>query len=121
MSDENADCIHIEQLEVLGRVGVTENERAESQRLVINVTAWARESFAKLHDDISETANYSTMADEVRTIVEGAAYKLIETVANNVAQRLLERFLIARVRVEVRKFVLPGSAFVSVVATRTSP
>ncbi|MFL6538300.1 MAG: dihydroneopterin aldolase [Chthoniobacterales bacterium] len=118
MSDER-DCIHIEQLEVLARVGVTENERTESQRLVFNVTAWPRESFATLHDDISETANYSSIAHEVRTIAANAEYKLIETLANNVAHRLLERFMIAKVRVEVRKFVLPGSAFVSVTAIRS--
>jgi dihydroneopterin aldolase len=119
MSDDG-DCIHIEQLEMLGRVGVTENERAESQRLVINVTAWPRESFAGLSDDISGTANYATIADQVRGVVENAAYKLIETLANHIAQRLLERFSIAKVRVEVRKFVVPGSAFVSVTAIRHS-
>src|SRR4051794_339436 len=106
MSDEG-DCIHIEQLEVLGRVGVTENERLQSQRLVISVTAWPRESFATFHDDISDTANYSAMAHEVRTIVENAEHKLIETIANSVAQQLLEQFVLATVRVEVRKFVLP--------------
>jgi dihydroneopterin aldolase len=119
MSDE-ADCIHIEQLEVLGRVGVAENERAEAQRLVINVTAWPRQSFAALRDEISATANYSIMAGEITTIVENAVCKLIETLANNIAQQLLERFSIAKIRVEVRKFVVPGSAFVSVTAVRHS-
>ena len=119
MSDEG-DCIHIEQLEVLARVGVTENERATSQRLVVNITAWPRESFATLRDDISDTANYSSIAHEVRTTVGSAVHKLIETLANAVAQELLSRFAIAKVRVEVRKFVLPGSAFVSVTAIRSS-
>ena len=119
MSDEG-DCIHIEQLEVLARVGVTENERVQSQRLAISVTAWPRESFATLHDDISETANYSAMAHKVRTIVEGEEHKLIETIANGVAQHLLEQFALAKVSVEVRKFVLVGSAFVSVIATRSA-
>jgi dihydroneopterin aldolase len=119
MSDDG-DCIHIEQLEVLGRVGVTENERAHPQRLVFNVTTWLRKPFAQLGDDISDTANYSAIAHEVRAVTEAAAHHLIETLAEQIAQRLLELFPISKARVEVRKFVLPGSAFVSVTASRRS-
>ena len=120
MSEETGDCIHIEQLEVLGRVGVTENERAHPQRLVLNVTTWLRQPFSELADDISVTANYSAIAHEVRTVADGASHRLIETLANSIAQRLLEVFPISKARVEVRKFVLPGSAFVSVAANRTA-
>lgn len=119
MSDER-DCIHIEQLEVLGRVGVTENERAHSQRLVLNITTWLRRPFSELGDDISETANYSAIAQEARTVTESAPHQLIETLADSIAQHLMEVFRFLEVRVEVRKFVLPDAAFVSVVAHRKS-
>jgi dihydroneopterin aldolase len=117
MSDQ-ADCIHIEQLEVFGRIGVTEKERTDRQRLVVNVTVWPRRSFSELNDDISETTNYSTIAHETRTVTESAPHRLIETLADRIARRLLETFQVFQVRVEVRKFVLPGSAFVSVTAIR---
>ena len=32
--------IHIEQLELLGRVGVSSAERSKRQRLVLNITLW---------------------------------------------------------------------------------
>lgn len=117
MSDDR-DCIHIEQLEVLGRVGVTENERAHPQRLVLNITAWLRRPFSELADDISDTANYSAIAYEARTVTESAEHHLIETLASSIAQRLLDVFPISKSRVEVRKFVLPGSAFVSVTCVK---
>ena len=38
------DRIHIEQLAVYGRVGVPDSERAEPQRLSLNVTLWPKRS-----------------------------------------------------------------------------
>lgn len=117
---EQRDSIHIEQLEVLGRVGVTENERSHPQRLVFNVTVWLRQPFSQLADDIAETANYSVIAHQVRVVTEDGSHRLIETLADAVARRLIESFPVAKVRVELRKFVLPGSAFVAVTAQRES-
>jgi dihydroneopterin aldolase len=115
---EEGDCIHIEQLEVLARVGVTENERRSTQRLVINITVWPRKPFTALGDDIAETVNYSAIAFETRKLAETATCKLIETLADQMADKLSAVFPISKVRVEVRKFVLPGSEYVSVTTTR---
>lgn len=112
--------VHIRELEVLAHIGVTENERAKSQRLVVNVTVSLREPLQDLNDDITRTANYSAMALEVGELAAQRSYRLIETFADTVASRLLERFPVSRASVEVRKFVLPGSTFVSVTANRSS-
>lgn len=114
---ESAD-IHIHELEVLARVGVTENERAKSQRLVLNVTVSLRERLRDLNDDITRTANYSAIASDVQELARDRSYHLIETFADTVAARLTEKFPIARVAVEVRKFVLPRAEYVSVTVTR---
>lgn len=119
MSDER-DYIHIEQLEVLGRVGVTEDERAHPQRLVLNITTWLRRPFSELADDISDTADYCAIARETRTLTESQPHQLIETLAAAIAQHLIQVFPVLEVRVEVRKFVLPDAVFVSVVTHRKS-
>ena len=119
MSD--GDCIHIEQLAVIARVGVTEHERKAPQRLVLNVTVEPRAPFESLHDDISETVNYSAVAAAIREVIEGAEFNLIETVANTVAEQLISAFPITRATIEVRKFVLPGTEYVSVTTSRTAP
>jgi dihydroneopterin aldolase len=110
------DRIHIEQLEVHGRVGVPDFERAELQRLIFNVTLWPE--IAELHDDIANTINYSAVAECVKDFVSRHDYKLIETLAEKIAAHLLAQFNLRQVEVEVRKFVLPDTDYVSVTAVR---
>jgi dihydroneopterin aldolase len=110
------DRIHIEQLAVYGRVGVPDSERAEPQRLSLNVTLWPK--IAELHDDIENTVNYSAVAECAKEFVNQHDYKLIETLAEETAGHLLTRFPLRKVAVEVRKFVLPDADHVSVTAIR---
>ncbi len=113
-----ADQIHIEELEVFSRVGVTDNERAAPQRLIFTITIWLSVSFDDLDDDISRTVNYSAVAALAREFAREQSYKLIETLAGQLALRLLKAFPISRVKVELRKFVLPEAKHVSVTLTR---
>ena len=110
------DRVHIEQLEVHGRVGVPDSERAKPQRLSLNVTLWPR--IAELHDDIANTVNYSAVAERVKDFIRRHDYKLIETLAEETAAHLLAQFSLSKVEVEVRKFVLPDANYVSVTAVR---
>ena len=110
------DRIHIEQLEVHGRVGVLDSERAEPQRLSLNVTLWPK--IAELHDNIANTVNYSVVAECAKEFVNQHDYKLIETLAEEMAAHLLAQFDLRKVELEVRKFVLPDANYVSVTAVR---
>ena len=110
------DRIHIEQLEVHGRVGVLDSERAEPQRLIFNVTLWPE--IAEPRDDIGNTVNYSEVAASLSQFVIQHDYKLIETLAEETAAHLLAQFKVRKVAVEVRKFVLPDTDYVSVTAIR---
>jgi len=110
------DRIHIEQLEIHGRVGVLDSERAEPQRLIFSVTLWPE--IAEPRDDIGNTVNYSEVAVWLSQFVNQHDYKLIETLAEETAAHLLEQFKVRKVAVEVRKFVLPDTDYVSVTAIR---
>src|SRR5437879_2404094 len=110
------DRIHIEQLEVHGRVGVPDFERVEPQRLSLSVTLWPK--IAELHDNIANTVNYSAVAEYAKEFVNQHDYKLIETLAEEIAAHLLAQFNLRKVAVEVRKFVLPETDYVSVTAIR---
>jgi len=112
------DAIHIEQLEAFAHVGVPENERSVPQRITITITAWLNTGFGKVNDDIGATADYSAIADVVRGVVQERRDRLIETLAENIASELLKQFPIRRVHLELRKFVLPDAAHVSVSLTR---
>jgi len=119
MSDEitDGDQIHIAGLEVSANLGVSEEERQSAQRVVINLTFWPYQAAAP-RDDINRTVDYAAVCGEVRTFVRRQKDRLIETLADRVALHLLQVFEIRRIRVEVRKFVLPAAGFVSATVTR---
>jgi dihydroneopterin aldolase len=118
MTPAEDDQIHVEQLEIFARVGVTENERANPQRLTLTISAWPGESFDKLEDDIIRTANYSAICAAARDFARERSVKLIETMADRLASHLLQNFPIRKIQVEIRKFVLPDAKHVSVIVTR---
>jgi len=120
MTEECGDQIHIEQLELQARVGVTEAEREKPQRLTANMTLWLRVSADDLNDDVTKTVNYSSLCAETKQLVENRSDKLIETLAENVAAHLLKKFPIRMIKIELRKFVLPDAAYVSVIITRSA-
>jgi FolB domain-containing protein len=120
MKGESDDRIHIEQLKIVARVGVSETERARSQRLALSITIWPRFHADDLGDDVTKTVDYSKLCQEAKKFVQGRADKLIETLADALAEHLLRKFAIRRVTVELRKFVLKGADYVSVAVSRTA-
>jgi dihydroneopterin aldolase len=113
--------IHIEQLEVHSTIGVTEDERSSSQPLILNLTVWPNVDFERLQDEIGRTVNYVELCRTAREFVETRRDKLIETLASELAAGLLAKFPLKAVEVEVRKFVLPNTRYVSVTVRRDAP
>ena len=114
------DAIHIEQLEVLARIGVTDNERAKPQRLTISISMWPNEQFDSLRDDIARAIDYSAVCTATRDFVAGRSDKLIETLAAALAHTLLGAFPLRQVRIEVRKFVLPNAQYAAAIVMRSA-
>ena len=110
--------IHIEELELAVRIGVPDEEREQPQRLTVSMTLWPRGSFERLDDQLERTVNYAAVCGEVKEFVSGRNDKLIETLAEAIAGRLLSSFELLRVRVEVRKFILPDVKHVAVIVER---
>jgi dihydroneopterin aldolase len=118
MNPNQADEIQIAELEVQAHVGVPEAERAEAQRLVVSITFTPQNTFRGLGDDLARTVDYAAVCDAVGQFVGAKSFKLIETLAHELAAHLLAGFAIARIRVEVRKFILPDTKHVAVVVVR---
>ncbi len=115
------DEIHIEELKLCARVGVPEEERARPQRLTALLTLQPRTSFSDLGDDLARTIDYAAVCDEIRHFVSGRTDKLIETLARELAEHLLRRFGLARVELELRKYILPETKYVAVKVAREAP
>lgn len=108
------DLIHIEQLELLAHLGVPDKERATPQRLAVNITIEPASGFRSLDDHIENTVDYFNVAQSVRELAAARPRRLLETLAEEIAQEVLSRFAARRVEVELRKFILRDTAFVSV-------
>jgi dihydroneopterin aldolase len=113
------DEIRIEELELMARVGVPDLERAEAQRLTVSITLQPRCAFGALGDDLARTVDYAAVCEDLRNFVATRTDKLIETLAHQIAQHLLRRFGLARVELELRKFVLPETKYVAVKVARS--
>lgn len=115
-----SDFIHIEQLEVSARVGVTDAERDQPQQLTVSMTMWPRRRLIDLDDDIRNTINYSEVCNATKDFLRDCSCKLIEKLADRLAMHLLKQFPLRKVTVELRKFVLPDTKFVAVTITRSA-
>jgi phosphoglycolate phosphatase len=112
------DEIRIEELELFARVGVPDAERAQPQRLTISLSLQPLNSFHHLGDELGRTVDYAAVREEAQSFVRERSDKLIETLGDAMAAHLLERFPIARVELELRKFVLPETKYVAVKVAR---
>jgi dihydroneopterin aldolase len=117
-TDKFGDHIHIEQLEVFARIGVPDDERSQPQRLTISITFWPIEQGGELQDDIGRAVNYASVCTETKNFVQGRSDRLIETLADALANHLLDIFEMRRITIELRKFISPDVQFVSVTVTR---
>ncbi len=106
--------IAIVDLEVFFCVGVTDEERAKPQRLLLTVDMDFDFSSAAVTDRVTKTIDYNAVAQAVIKLGEGRNWKLIEKVANDVADRVLSEFQPESVTVEVKKFALPQARYVGV-------
>jgi FolB domain-containing protein len=110
--------VHIEQLKVLARVGVSQAERSKRQRLVLNITLWPARDLRDIKDSIQRTVDYSDLCQNTRNFISEQSPKLLETLANDLASHLLRKFRIRKISLEIRKFVLKDAAYASVTVIR---
>jgi FolB domain-containing protein len=111
--------ISIVDLEVFYQIGVTEEERAKPQRLLITIEMDFDFATASLSDRLEKTINYFDVAQELLKYGQGRNWKLLEKLTANVADFVLARFRPESVTVEIKKFPIPQARYVSVALART--
>ncbi|MCR5758287.1 MAG: dihydroneopterin aldolase [Selenomonas sp.] len=119
------DKIKLTGLNFYGYHGVLPEERQMGQEFSVDVTMYLDLQDAGQTDKLAATVNYADVYRVVKKIVEGEPRNLIESVGEDVAQTILQKFLlVAKVRVTVHKphAPLPGvftDACISVVRSRS--
>ena len=113
--------ITIVDLEVFYRVGVTDEERSRPQRLLLTIDIKFDFSSAAVSGRIARTIDYHEVAKHLFKLGENRAWRLIESVATDIANKILADFHPESVTVEVKKFSIPEARYVSVSLTRQRP
>jgi FolB domain-containing protein len=114
------DRITIKDLAVFYCVGVPDEERAQPQRLLLTLELELDFSEAVRADDLTRTIDYYTLSRRLLGFGSGRSWKLIETLAVDIAGMVLADFKPARVSVEVKKFILPEARHVAVRVERSA-
>jgi 7,8-dihydroneopterin aldolase/epimerase/oxygenase len=114
------DTITIRDLEVRYRVGVPDAEREQPQRLLLTLDLRHDFANAVARDDLRRTIDYFKVCQRLLVYGEGRSWKLIEKLAVDLAELMLREFGATSVRVEVKKFIIPEAAYVSVTVERTT-
>jgi dihydroneopterin aldolase len=120
------DRIILSKMVFEGRHGVTDGERAQAQPFEVDVEIHLDTRPAGLADDLSKTVDYADAFEICRSVVEGPSRRLIETIAEEIAQKLLARsesLGASEVVVRVRKprAPLPGRLDHAAVEIRRRP
>jgi 7,8-dihydroneopterin aldolase/epimerase/oxygenase len=112
--------IAIVDLEVRYRVGVTEAERAQPQRLLLTVEMETDIAAASRDDSLEHTIDYQSVADDLLRFGDGRSWRLLEALVTEVADLILAKYKPVSVRVEAKKFVIIEARYVAVGITRTT-
>jgi dihydroneopterin aldolase len=97
------DRIELEGMVFSGRHGVRPAERAEPQEFRVDVKVDADLSEAGLSDRVEDTVDYRQIYAIAKGVIEGESAKLIESLAQRIAGRVLELDRVATVSVRVAK------------------
>jgi dihydroneopterin aldolase len=97
------DRIELRGLTVRGHHGVFEHERAGSQDFVVDITVWIDLADAAASDDLADTYDYGVLAERAAAVIAGPARNLIETVAGEIAEDVMQDTRVHAVEVIVHK------------------
>ncbi|OIJ17523.1 dihydroneopterin aldolase [Anaerobacillus alkalilacustris] len=98
------DKIYINQMEFYGYHGVLPEETKLGQKFIVDLTIELDLNEAGLTDNLVNTVNYAEVYQIVKGILEGPPFKLIEAIAERVAEKVLGQFsVVDRCTVKVIK------------------
>jgi 7,8-dihydroneopterin aldolase/epimerase/oxygenase len=112
------DLVSVRDLSVPAVIGVHDWERDIAQTLVFSVDLAADVRTAARGDDLADALDYSAVARTIVAVVQDGRFRLIETAAERVADRLLADHPVAWLRLEVRKPIASGDYTAAVTIER---
>ncbi len=97
-----AQRILLSDLTLACRIGVTEEERAQRQRLRFNIQLETRAEPPR-EDKITEVVDYGPLAARIRNVCAEAEFRLLESLAGRIAQACFFDARVASARIRIEK------------------
>jgi 7,8-dihydroneopterin aldolase/epimerase/oxygenase len=98
------DKIYVNQMEFYGYHGVFPEETRLGQRFVVDLMVLIDLKKAGKSDQLEHSVNYGELYQVCKEIVEGKPFKLVEAVAERIAETVLKQFsLVSEVTINVIK------------------
>lgn len=110
--------ISIVDLGVLYCVGVSDEERAKPQRLLLTIEMDFDFSKATKSDSIADTIDYFAVSQRLLKFGDGKSWKLIEKLADDIREMISAEFRAKSISIRVKKFPIPQAQFVAVTLTK---
>jgi len=115
------DLVSVRDLAIAAVIGVHDWEREIEQTLLVSVEMAADVRTAAASDNLADALDYSAVAEAVAAVLREGRFRLIETAAERVAERLLADFRLPWLRLELRKPITsaPGPYTAAITIERT--
>ncbi len=98
------DCINIDDLEVYAKHGVLSAENQLGQKFLISASLYTDTSRAGLTDSLDYSIDYSAVCSYITEYMTAHTFKLIEAVAENLANDILLSYpLVKLITLEIKK------------------
>ncbi|GAB4136175.1 MAG: dihydroneopterin triphosphate 2'-epimerase [Planctomycetaceae bacterium] len=98
-----ADQITIKNLFLRTILGINDDERANRQDVLINITMTTDTRKPGMSDDIQDAVNYRTVTKQVIELVESSRFFLVEKMAEEIAKLCLSDERVSSAKVSVEK------------------
>jgi len=105
-TQQTPDTIFLHELKVETIIGIWDWERKIRQTVSIDLEMGADIRRAAETDNIEDTLNYKAVAKRVQQFVADSEFQLVETMAEKIAETVLQEFEIPWIQVRVSK---PGA------------
>jgi len=105
-TQQTPDTIFLHELKVETIIGIWDWERKIRQTVSIDLEMGADIRRAAKTDSIDDTLNYKAVAKRVQQFVADSEFQLVETMAEKIAETVLQEFEIPWIQVRVSK---PGA------------
>lgn len=121
MKINNKDKVLIEGLTVLTTIGVYEWEKTIKQKLILDLEMSWDNKPAGESDDVSLCLDYFLVSQSITSFIQSTQFKLIECVAERVAQLVIQKFSVQWLKVKVSKpSAIANASNVAVVIERSA-